>query len=179
MGRFVALLRGINVGGRNKLAMTELRARCADAGLDDVKTYVQSGNVVFSTAQRSKPKLEELIHAAIGRDGGPEVAVMVRSGADLARVVGHELLTSSVPATQVVVGFLPAGAEVAAGTLDLSRYGPETGEVRGNEVYLRYPNGQGRSKVTNAVLEKLVGDAVTARNANTVRKLCAMANDDA
>jgi uncharacterized protein (DUF1697 family) len=179
LGRFVALLRAVNVSGRNTLPMAELRAMCAEAGLDDVSTYIQSGNVVFSAARRSTSKLEDLIHETIRREAGLDVAVMVRSAADLTEIAGHPLLTSSVPATQVVVAFLPAGAEAGRERLDLSTYGPETAEVGGSEVYLHYPDGQGRSKVTNALLERLVGSPVTARNANTVRKLLAMAHGDA
>jgi uncharacterized protein (DUF1697 family) len=168
--RYAALLRGINVGGKNKVSMSDLRATCAAIGLDDVQTYIQSGNVVFSSSQRSTAKLETSIEDAIRDDTGLAVTVMIRSARDLAQIADHNpYAEDDLPATQLVVAFLKARPTTKA--LDLSAYGPETAVVRGTDVFLHYPNGQGRSKVTNAVLERLLGTPVTARNWNTVGKL--------
>lgn len=173
MTRFVALLRGINVGGKNKVSMSDLRATCAAIGLDDVQTYIQSGNVAFSSSQRSTAKLETSIEQAILDDTGLDVTVVVRSARALAQVVEHNPYASAdLPATQLVVVFLKS--QPTTKTLDLSDYGPETAVVRGTDVFVHYPNGQGRSKVTNAVLERLLGTPATARNWNTVGKLLAL-----
>ena len=173
MTRFAALLRGINVGGKNKVSMSGLRATCAAIGLDDVQTYIQSGNVVFSSSQRSTAKLETSIEQAISDDTGLTISVMVRSARALAQIVDHNPYASDeLPATQLVVAFLKSRPTTKA--LDLSDYGPETAVVRGNDVFVHYPNGQGRSKVTNAVLERLLGTPATARNWNTVGKLLAL-----
>lgn len=173
MARYTALLRGINVGGRTKVSMSDLRATCAAAGLDDVQTYIQSGNVVFSSTQRSAPKIEASIERAIRDELGQDVTVMVRTAAQLGRIVERNpFAADDLPATALVVAFLKRRTTTKA--LDLSAYGPETAAVHGTEVYLHYPNGQGRSKVTNAVLERLLGTPATARNWNTVGKLLAL-----
>jgi uncharacterized protein (DUF1697 family) len=171
--RFAALLRGINVGGNNKVSMSDLRTTCAAIGLDDVQTYIQSGNVVFSSSQRSTPRIEASLEQAIRDDTGLTVTVMVRSADALGHIVDHNpYAADDLPATQLVVAFLKSRPTTKA--LDLSEYGPETAVVRGTDVFVHYPNGQGRSKVTNAVLERLLGTSATARNWNTVGKLLAL-----
>jgi uncharacterized protein (DUF1697 family) len=173
VSRYAALLRGINVGGKNTIAMADLRTMCEALGLDDVQTYIRSGNVVFTSALRSAPKMEAAIERAILADTGLTVTVMVRSASDIARVVKHNpYAVDDLPATKLVVAFLKSRPK--AKTLDLSSHGRETAVIDGTVAYLHYPDGQGRSKVTGALLERLLGTPATVRNWNTVGKLLSL-----
>lgn len=170
---YVALLRGLNVGGHNKLKMDALRAIAERCGYGNVQTYIQSGNVVFSaTAQESA--LVAAIEAAIEETFALRVPVVVRSRAQLAAVAATSPFDGAAP-TAVHVAFLsgrPRAASVAA--LDPDRSPPDTFAVAGREVYLHYPNGSGRSKLTVDYLERVLGTRATARNWNTVTKLLTM-----
>jgi len=170
---YVALLRGINVGGSNKVPMAELRALFEALGYPDAQTYIQSGNVVFS-ARAGESALVADIEAAIEETFSLQVPVVVRSRAQLAAVVASSPFDRAAP-TAVHVAFLsgrPRTASVAA--LDPDRSPPDTFAVVGREVYLHYPNGSGRSKLTVDYLERVLGVRATARNWNTVTKLLAM-----
>ena len=173
MTSYVALLRGINVGGTNKVRMGDLRALFDALGYSDAQTYIQSGNVVFSaTAQESA--LVAAIEAAIEETFALRVPVVVRSRAQLAAVAATSPFDGAAP-TAVHVAFLsgrPRAASVAA--LDPDRSPPDTFAVVGREVYLHYPNGSGRSKLTVDYLERVLGTRATARNWNTVTKLLTM-----
>jgi uncharacterized protein (DUF1697 family) len=172
--RHVALLRGINVGGKNKLAMADLAAAFREAGCGDVQTYIQSGNVLFT----APPALARRIPAAIARalrDGfGLEVPVVVRSAAELCRVVETNPFAGrrGVVAAAFHVAFLadrPPARRVAA--LDPQRSPGDEFRVLGREVYLCCPGGIGRTKLTNAWFDAGLGTTSTLRNWNTVVKL--------
>ncbi|MBV9292295.1 MAG: DUF1697 domain-containing protein [Frankiales bacterium] len=171
MAVHVALLRAVNVGGR-KLPMADLRNILTDLGATAVRTYVQSGNVVFDSPAVTADKLA----GALTRHCGFEVRVLLRSAADLRRVVAKPPLDG--PETAWHVTFLaatPAAAAVRA--LDPSAYGEDTFRVVGKEVYLRTPGGYGRTKLTNALFEKKLAVAATTRNWRTVTTLAEMAAD--
>ena len=164
---YVALLRAINVGGTGKLAMRDLAALCESAGFTCVKTFIQSGNVVFKTRlseAKVKAALEPLLAAKVGKP----VGVMVRSGAELASVLKRNPFARAEP-NRVVVLFLDAPPKRNA--LDgLVIPGREQVKLDGREVFIHYPDGQGRSK-----LKLPMAQTGTARNFNTVTKLAAMA----
>jgi len=158
---FAAFIRGINVGGHGKLAMVDLREICESIGLKNVKTYLQSGNVVFEAKAADAKKLE----SAIGK------AVMLRTAEELRAVVEANPFQADArrdPARVVVMFLASAPAAEAAASLQQANKGPEQAQVIGRELYVWYPNGQGTSKFTGALIEKKLGVAATARNFNTV-----------
>ncbi len=174
MARFIAFLRAVNVGGKNKIAMSDLRVLCEDLGLDDVQTYIQSGNLVFSTTQRSGAKVEAAIEKALKASTGLDITVLARTATELGQTVAdNPFERESLSPTHLVVVFLKSAPK--SSSIDLSAYGPEVAVCKGREVYIHYVNGQGRSKVTNAVLERLLGGPGTARNWNTVNKMLDLA----
>jgi uncharacterized protein (DUF1697 family) len=173
---YVALLRGINVGGRTKIAMPDLRKLFGDLGAEDVTTYVQSGNVVFKSGA-PPAGLAHSIEERIAEELGLRVTVVVRTAADLAKVVSaNPFADRRAEPTKLHVVFLaekPPAARVRA--LDATRGAPDEFRVVGREVYLHYPSGAGRSRITNAWFEKELGKAGTARNWRTVTKLAELA----
>jgi uncharacterized protein (DUF1697 family) len=175
--RYVALLRGINLGGRNKVSMPDLRALFAGLGAEDVATYVQSGNVIFTSAD-SSGNLSDAIEQRIRRDLGLTVTVLLRTQPQLAKVLARNPFAgSSRKPTTLHVTFLaekPKRARV--GELDSERAEPDEFRVVGQEIYLHCPNGYGRSKLTNAYFEKQLGVVATTRNWRTVTKLAELAS---
>jgi uncharacterized protein (DUF1697 family) len=168
-----ALLRGINIGPRQRIAMGDLRALVSDLGHTSVETYVQSGNVVFRSRSRSTAALAAAIEKAITEKLGLTVAVAVRSGPELAAVVaGQPFGDRGAGDKQLHVAFLsdePGRKTVAA--VDAAALAPDEMRVAGREVYLHYPSGSGRSKLSNAFLERSLGVTSTMRNWRTVKAL--------
>jgi uncharacterized protein (DUF1697 family) len=166
---YAALLRGINVGGKNKVPMPQLKALFEDLGHSDVVTYIQSGNVVFRARQADARAIEQRITDVFGLD----VAVVLRTGSELAAAaVGNPFLVQGADTKPLYVVFL--GREPAADAveqLDPDRSPGDRFSVHGREVYLDLPNGGGRTKLNLDYLERRLGVKGTARNWNTVLKL--------
>jgi uncharacterized protein (DUF1697 family) len=176
-GVHVALLRGINVGGRNSLPMKALAAMVEAAGASDVRTYIQSGNVIFSATSEVAGRLPETVGAAIVERFGFRAAVVTRSAGELRAIAEANpfLERGADPATLHVV-FLaeePAAERVAA--LDPRRSPPDELKVRGREIYLRCPNGFGRTKLTNDYFDAKLATTSTVRNWRTVLQLVELA----
>lgn len=173
--KYVALLRGINVGGKNKLSMKELAALFVEAGCKNVETYIQSGNVVFDAPVSAAKRVPWEVGEAIKQQFGYRLPVIVRSGAELAEVVEvNPFLGRGAAEKELHVYFLadnPAAAE-----LDAKRSLPDEFVLRGREIYLRLPNGMGKSKLTNAYFDSKLKTVCTARNWATVLQLAAMTN---
>lgn len=161
--RVVGLLRGVNVGGSNRLKMADLRAAIESLGHTDVETYLQSGNAVF-TPSRSRRQLGEAISARLRETCGIDVRVLTRTGAEMASIVATNPYERGDP-TKVVVTFLPAIGRPP--DLDLDQFAPEGLTVHGREMYLDLPFGQGRSRLV-AALSKLDDGVSTSRNWRTV-----------
>ncbi|MFG3708620.1 DUF1697 domain-containing protein [Micromonospora sp. NPDC047670] len=177
MDRWVALLRGVNVGGA-KVAMADLRRLVAGLGHDDVKTYLQSGNVVFGSTVRDAEALARGIERAIADELGLSVPVLVRSGRELAAVAGgNPYADREDDPTRLLVAFLATVPEKSAVTALTVPGGENVAfTVTGREVYLHYPDGgYGRSKFTNNYLEKQLGVVATTRNWRSVRALAEQA----
>jgi len=171
MATSVALLRGVNVGGRNMVSMAELRDAVESLGLDDVRTYIQSGNLLF-TSKRGITASK--IEAAINKRFGLDVDVALRTRTQLQRVVERNPFPKNA-AGNVHVGFmtkLPAAAAVKA--MDPDKFLPERFEVVGSELYLFLPNGLGRSKLPPYAVRG-VKVPTTVRNWKTVTKLLELA----
>lgn len=174
MARFAALLRGINVGGHNKIGMGPLRELFESLGYDDVATLLQSGNAVFSAPVSARKDGAKRIEAAIAERFGSSVTVLLRDHKAMAKVVAGNPWPERAKAepAKVHVAFLsaiPKAANVKA--VDHAKFAPDELVVVGDAAYLWYPNGTGRSKLGAAVFERGLGVAATARNWNTVTKV--------
>jgi uncharacterized protein (DUF1697 family) len=170
---YVALLRGINVGGRTTVPMAGLKAAFESWGADDVRTYIQSGNVVFTHAERSEPKLEKALRKVIADYAGFDIPVMLRTAAQMKAVVAKNPYPAASGTTLHVL-FLTANVDKAAlAKLDLAKFAPEEATAVGREIYLFLPNGMGKAKLPLALAKLKV--PTTARNWNTVTKLLEMA----
>jgi uncharacterized protein (DUF1697 family) len=172
MAKYVALLRGINVGGKNKLPMADLRARFESLGHTDVSTFIQSGNVIFTAARSVTSRSLE---TAIATEFGFEISVVLRTPSELATVVKANPFTR-VDISKLHVGFMaakPAAAAVAK--LDAERFRPEEFAIRGSELYFHLPDGIGRTKLPG-YLDRQLKIPTTVRNWNTVNKLLELAS---
>jgi uncharacterized protein (DUF1697 family) len=177
MERHVALLRGINLAGKNRLPMKDLAAMFAEAGCGSIATYIQSGNVVFEAPSPLVRRIPALIEKAITERFGIEIPVVTRSAGELRKVVrGNPFLRSGADASTLHVAFLadrPSTAGVKL--LDPHRSPPDAFTVRGREIYLHCPNGFGRTKLTNAYFDSKLGTTSTVRNWRTVETLLELA----
>jgi uncharacterized protein (DUF1697 family) len=175
MQTYAALLRGVNLGARNKVSMAELRALFAALGADDVVTYVQSGNVVFRSGV-GRAELRRAIERRIQRDLALDVTVVLRAKAELAKLVAGNPFAGRGREPKLHVTFL-AETPTRARVRELERAASRSDEFRvvGKHVFLHLPGGYGRSKLSNAFFEKQLGVAATTRNWNTVTKLAELA----
>lgn len=172
LGTYVGLLRAINVSGRNAVRMPELVGLLEEVGCRGVRTYLQSGNVVFSSAVRSAGRLEGVIEEGIEQRFGLEVVTLVRSAAEIAEVLaGNPYLGGGVDPAGLHVTFLKQAASeerVRALTVPDTE---DSGVVVGRQVYLNCPNGYGRTKLNNAFWERKLQVKATTRNWKTVNAL--------
>jgi uncharacterized protein (DUF1697 family) len=174
----VALLRGVNVGGRGKLPMADLRAIAEDLGYGEVATYIQSGNLVLTTSASAATVARDLA-AAIAAGTSVAPAVVVRTRSQLAKVVRDSpFLARGEDEGHLHVTFTDGPASAAVAGLDLAPYAPEEATAIGKELHLFLPNGLGRSKLA-ADLSRQKGTVGTTRSWRTVTKLLAMADDAA
>ena len=170
MPRFVALLRGINVGKARRIPMKELRSLFETEGMEEVTTYIASGNVLF-TAPRA-PKAAALQAAIAARFGHGDVPVVVLAASDFVRVAEASPYAGADPA-RTHIGFLagPAAARAEDALAALPKAEGERLELGRGALYLDTPSGMARSKLTPAALEAALGTVVTMRNLRTVRAL--------
>jgi uncharacterized protein (DUF1697 family) len=171
----LALLRGINVTGKNVLPMKDLARMFADAGCSNVRTYIQSGNVIFGTSDEAG-KIAQVVTAKIEKKFGYRVPIIIRTSEQLrATIRGNPFLKAGVDEKWLHVYFLAYSPNTAAiAALDPIRSVPDAFHVRGQEIYLHLPNGMGQSKLTNAYFDSKLSTTCTARNWATVLKLSAM-----
>ena len=170
MPRYVVLLRGVNVGGSGRMAMADLRACVEGIGHEDVATHIQTGNVILRASSRSAESVGKTVEAAVAKDLGFETSAMVRSVAQLRRVLDTEPFPDADPAA-LHVAFLRERPDAATAGALVAPEGPDELVVVGQEVHLRYPDGMGRSKLSGAYLEKRLGVPLTARKRTVVAKL--------
>jgi len=178
VARHIVLLRGINIGPRNRIAMPALRAALERVGFEDVRTYVQSGNVVL-TSRDSGQKVALACERLIDREFGLDIAVVVRSRNALARVIERDPLGDvATNPKRYQVSFLD-GRPSAAVLRKLEEVAaPEERFVRvGSEIYAWHPEGVARSKLWAMLAGKGLGGTATARNWTTVTKLLELADD--
>ncbi len=175
MAVVVALLRGVNVGGKTTLSMAKLREVAEGLGYDDVATYIQSGNLVFRTSSPASTVERELADA-VAALGGVQPAVIVRTRAQLQKAVdGNPFLERGEDASSCHLVFCAKAAKAQLDRLDLPSYAPEAAAAVGKELYLFLPGGMGRSKLAKD-LAKDKAAVGTARSWRTVMKLLEMAS---
>jgi uncharacterized protein (DUF1697 family) len=169
----IALLRGINVGGHRQVGMTNLRHFLTELGFDNVRSVLQSGNLVFGSRSRFGAELERYLEMEAVKRLALESDFYVRTAEEWKGVVRQNPFRKEAERDpgHLVVLFLknaPTAKDVAHLQADIS--GPELVKAKGKQAYIYYPNGIGRSKLTNAMIEKRIGRG-TGRNWNTVLKL--------
>lgn len=180
MPKYVILLRAVNVGSTGKLPMADFRKLLADCACSNVETYIQSGNAVVD-AKCSAATLVKSVGAALAKYMGSPVPVIVRTPAELTRVVAanpfaaeaaadgarvHAVFLSAVPAAAKIAGLAPI---VTNNPARRDRY-----HLEGDTLYLHLPDGAAESKFTAQTVDRVLGVTATARNWNTVLKLLAM-----
>lgn len=164
MTRYVALLRGINVGGRSSVKMADLRSEMTGLGFEGVATYIQSGNVVFGS-DAAEDGLIVMVESALGERFERPIKVLLRSAAEMAVVATENPFAGRQDdLTKLSVTFLSVPPEPDRREVDVPS--GETGAVRlvGRNVYVHTPDGYGRSKLTNTFLEQRFGCTATTRN---------------
>lgn len=169
----LALLRGINVGGKNMLPMKDLIAIFAESGCENVRSYIQSGNVIYDAAPEVAADLQGRVAAGIADRFGYRTPIVVRTAADLAEVVaGNPFLEPGCVVDELHVYFLADRPDPdRTARLDPDRSPPDRFAVRGREIYLRLPGGMARTGLTNAYFDTKLATTSTARNWRTVTKL--------
>ena len=172
----IALIRGINVGGHKMLKMADVKVLCESMGLRDVRTHLQSGNVVFRTAKTDRARLGKELESALG----VEAKIILRSAEEMRAVVAANPMREAAQRAPsgFIVTFLSGKPSAAAMQSLRDAYsGPEKMELHGTELYIEYTAGMGTSKLTNVLIERKLGVAGTARNWNTVTKLVEIADE--
>jgi uncharacterized protein (DUF1697 family) len=174
---WVALLRGVNLGARNKVSMPHLRELFEELGCDDVTTYLQSGNVLFRTPV-PRDELMQSLERGIRDRFGLEIRVLLRTKSDLrATVARNEFADRQSDPTKLHVTFLAAAPQrKLAAALEQKRFEPDEFRVTRDAVYLHCPSGYGRSKLSNAFFEKELDVVATTRNWRTVTALADLAS---
>lgn len=172
MPRYIALLRGINVGGNRLIRMEDLRAMAVTAGATEIETYIQSGNLVFTHAGRSQAKVARELEVRIATATGFDVPIVLRSAAEWGRVIADNPFVDA-PADHLHVYFVAFAPRVDA-LAAITAPPPERCQLVGREVYLCLPNGLGNSRLAGAVAKVGALAGATARNWRTVQQLQSM-----
>lgn len=177
MGRAVALLKGINVGGNNLVPMAKLRGLFEDLGFRNVKTLLQSGNVVFDESGHASQDAERLLSIETEKLFGFKIEYFVRSASEWEQMVAsNPFVDEAKDDPGHLIAMLAKGQVSAEGQSKVRAMhkGPELLHFAGEHIYISYPDGVGTSKLTGAVLERNLGVVCTGRNWNTVLKLHAL-----
>jgi uncharacterized protein (DUF1697 family) len=178
MPRQIALLRGINLGARNRVSMPDLRELLTQLGHEDVKTLLQSGNVVL-TSDETGEALEQALEQVIAKELGVESRVVVRTARELAGVVKRDPFADVADdPKRYQVSFLSAKPEAAVvRALEAADVAPEQVAVSGREIYAWHPEGIQRSPLAKLLTDSKLGVTATARNWSTVTKLLELARE--
>jgi uncharacterized protein (DUF1697 family) len=180
MAVIISMLRGVNVGGHNKIKMDALRALYESLKLRNAQTYVQSGNVIFRTNERDLASLSKRIQNAIQRKFGIRPNVILRTTSELRDVIARNPFAKrrGIEPSKVLVTFLAddPGAEARDRILQMN-FDPEELRIDGREIYIYFPNGIGRSRLSWAAIEKTLKTPGTGRNWNSVTKMLEIAEE--
>jgi uncharacterized protein (DUF1697 family) len=178
MAVIISMLRGVNVGGHNKVKMEVLRALYKSLKLRDAQTYVQSGNVIFATEERDMVRLAKRIEDGIEWKFGFRSDVILRTAAEMKEVIAKNPFAKrrGIEPGKLLVSFLASDpGEEGREKIRQMKCDPEEMRVEGREIYIYFPNGAGRSKLNWAGLGKMLKTPATGRNWNSVTKMLEMA----
>lgn len=173
MNRWIALLRGVNVGGHNKIPMAELRDLCTDVGWENVSTYIQTGNILFN-ATGSMPALEKQLAEAIASRFGHRIHIIVRPAAAwplYLRLNPFPEESESEPNRVMLALAKKPLPDDAADNLNKYSASGESVAQRTDSLWIHYAGGSAHSKITPTLLDRLAGSPVTTRNWRTVLKI--------
>jgi uncharacterized protein (DUF1697 family) len=174
---YVALLRAVNLGPHNRIAMSDLRSALESTGATDVRTLLQSGNAVFESKARSAASVTSALAAVLKRDHALDTGVFVRNAAAWRAAVDGNPFPAEArddPGHVVLMPLDGTPASSALAALQAAITGRERAALRGSDLYLHYADGIGRSKLTNALIERKLGVTGTGRNWNTTLKILAL-----
>jgi uncharacterized protein (DUF1697 family) len=176
----ISLLRGVNVGGHRKVKMDDLRAVYESLGFEDVRTYINSGNVLFRTAARDPVRLRKRIEDGIESACGFRPDVILRTPSDLKSAIARNPFAArpGIHPSRLAIQFLADSPSDEARTQVLAiKCAPEELHIDGRELYIYFPNGMARPTLSLPLVEKTLRTSGTSRNWNTVRKLLEMAEN--
>ena len=168
---YVALLRGINVGGKNKLPMATLAKIFSDEKCVEVSTFIQSGNVIFDAPKKDAATIGARVTRRIAGELGLDVPVVIRAAGELATVPARNPFAGADENELHVMFLADAPPPSRARALDPARSPGDSFALVGRDLYLRLPNGVGRTKLSNAYFDKALDTVSTGRNWRTVLKL--------
>jgi uncharacterized protein (DUF1697 family) len=174
MSVHIALLRAINVGGHNKVRMSDLRELCGALGLAGATSLLQSGNLVFQSDQLTGAALEDLLEVETAKRLNVTADYLIRTAADWAKIVARNPFPKEAkndPGHLLVMFLKAAPSAKSVDALQAAIEGPEIVRSDGKQLYIIYPAGIGRSKLTGTLIERKLGTRGTGRNWNTVLKL--------
>lgn len=177
MSAFVALLRAVNLGAHNKIAMADLRAVAEACGLSKTRSLLLSGNLVFEAKAKGSAALEKLLEGALAKELRLETPVVVRSAKEWRAALDANPFPKEAKADPGHLVLMPLKAKPEKNALSALRsaiVNRERVELIGQQLYLVYPDGIGRSKLTSALIEKKLGVVGTGRNWNTAEKIAAL-----
>lgn len=176
MSRYISILRGINVGGHKKILMADLKALLVNQGFENVVTYIQSGNIIIDSHITDSNKVKQKLESIIEKRFGFQVPVIVRKQEQLQNVINNDPFSEIDKiemGSKLHVFFLSGtpAPENREQLLDYVQQIPEQLVINKNHIYVYYPNGAGRSKLTINIIEKKLSVQATARNWKTIQKL--------
>ena len=181
MKKYIAILRGINVGGKRKILMADLKKTCAALGFKNVQTYIQSGNVIFDAAEEPANALSQRLEHAVLQDYGFNVPVLIRSVNELKNLYQENpfLNLADADLNALHLTFLSEKPKPEAlKKINNQDYGPDFFELCENHVYLKIPGKYHESKLSNAFFEKKLRVTATTRNWKTLTKLIELAENE-
>jgi uncharacterized protein (DUF1697 family) len=179
MQTYIALLRAINVGGNSKIAMADLKAMLADLGVDNPQTVLQTGNLVFQTATSTCDKLEDKFEKALAERFELTTDVFVRTAEEWRHAIAANPFAKEAandPSHLLIMPLKKAPTKPMVQELQTAIHGREFVAAVGRELFIVYPDGIGRSKLTNKLIETRLATRGTGRNWNTALKLEQLAN---
>jgi len=177
MTTFIGMIRGVNVGGHKKLPMAALKALCDSLKLTSAKTHLNSGNVVFQSTRKDRPQLRRDLEDAIRKKIGIDVKIILRTPDEIRRAMAANPFSKRDPSHLLIMFLEGQPSDDAAQALRKAHAGPEKIHFAGQELVIDYVDGIGRSKLTNALIERKLAVAGTARNWNTVSRLLELAEN--
>jgi uncharacterized protein (DUF1697 family) len=172
--RYVALLRGINLGARNRVPMARLRELCEASGATNARTYIASGNVVLNS-QHAAYTVASNLERAIESEFGISIAVVVLTAAEVATVVKRNPFPKAALKTLYVAFAAKPISRTATAELEALDFSPDELAVRGRQIYMHLPNGYGRARLP-VEMDRRAGQPITVRNWRTVTTLTDLAS---